>query len=515
MKKILSAVVICVLSLAVLSGCKHTAPKNTDTLVILHTNDTHSHINPEEAGGGALRRMAAIDSIRSKYSNVLLLDAGDAVQGSLYFYLYGGRVEQEVLNIMGVDAGILGNHEFDNGMDSLAMMMSLRNSPLISSNYDMSATPLDGVFVPYVLKEYGAKKIAILGINLDPDGILAAGTYDGLKFLPIIATANALADSLKMEAGVDGVIALTHIGYDPVGLVGDSLLAANSRNIDIIIGGHSHDLIDPSTPAGASRSRVRNLAGREVLVTQTGRYGMNLGKIEIPIDSIGTGRPDYEIIPIDHRFDRYRNAALENLLAPYQRGLDSLMTLWVARTERPLPMRGDEMLNFFSDYVLLRGREIAPNVDLGITNLGSLRTDLPEGPISKGHILNLIPFKNHITVVDMKGSDLIDVFKVMAGTGGNGVSANVRGSYRTENGDSHYVGATIDGAPIDPNRIYRVATNDYLARGGDYMSGFLNSTTVAVSPEVLYDDMLEYFSRFPDNSGVFGGSAEPRWTQVQ
>lgn len=515
MNKILSALTICLLSLTALSACKHSAPKNNDTLVILHTNDTHSHLNPEKAGGGALRRMAAIDSIRNRYSNVLLLDAGDAVQGTLYFYLYGGRVEQEVLNIMGVDAGILGNHEFDNGMDSLAMMMRLRNSPLISSNYVFDGTPLEGLFVPYVVKEFGDKKLAIIGINLDPDGMLAAGNYDGLGFLPIIATANALADSLKLEAGVDGVLALTHIGYDPVGLVGDSLLAANSRNIDIIVGGHSHDLIDPATPQGANRSRVRNLLGREVLVTQTGRYGMNLGKIEIPIDSIGTGRPDYEIIPLDSRFDGYRNPVLENKLASYQHGLDSLMTLWVAHTDRPLPIRCDEMLNYFADYVLLRGKELAPNVDLGITNLGSLRTDLPGGLISKGHILTLLPFKNHITVVDIKGSDLIEVFKVMGSNGGNGVSANVRGTY-SQNGDKkQYVSATIDGIPVNPDRTYRVATNDYLSTGGDYMSGFLNSTTVATSPDFVYDDMLEYFSRFPDNSGLFGGSPESRWNLVR
>ena len=297
------------------------SPKTSEgeKLVILHTNDTHSQIDPLSDGlGGVMRRKAVIDSVRAANQNVLLVDAGDAVQGTLYFYLYGGKVEQEIFNILGVETRILGNHEFDNGIDSLAAVLALSDAEKISTNYHLDNTSLKGMFQPYTIKEYGGKRIGILGINLDPNGIISKGNYDGLEFLPIVATANLAAEKLKKEEKVDAVIALTHIGYNPAGLVGDSVLATNSHDIDIIIGGHSHDTIDPTTEKGARRSRLTNLDGEEVLVVQTGKSGRNLGKIEINLDSLGLGgRPKYELIRIDGRYDGYTDPVLAEKIAGY------------------------------------------------------------------------------------------------------------------------------------------------------------------------------------------------------
>ena len=317
-----------------LVSCKKDAEPNT--LVILHTNDTHSQIEPDSKDiGGVMRRKAVIDSIRAAEKNVLLVDAGDAVQGTLYFYLYGGEVEQEIMNILGVEERILGNHEFDNGIDSLAAMLRLSDAEKLSSNYDLDETPLAGMFQPYSIKEYGGKKIGLIGINLDPEGIITKGNYDGLKFEPIIATANLMAEKLKKEEGVDAVIAISHIGYNPSPLVGDSALAVNSRNIDVIIGGHSHDVIDPKTEQGAARSRLKNLDGEEVLVVQTGKAGRKLGKIEINLDSLGLGgRPRYELIDIDGRYDGKIDPVLQATIGKYKHGVDSLMTLWVGTTDR-------------------------------------------------------------------------------------------------------------------------------------------------------------------------------------
>ena len=196
-------------------GCADKA-HDGEKLVILHTNDTHSQIVPGNDNlGGVMRRKAIIDSVRNAEKNVLLVDAGDAVQGTLYFYLYGGKVEQEVMNILGVEARILGNHEFDNGIDSLAAVLKYSDAEMLSANYDLSQTPLDGRFKPYTIKEYGGKRIGIIGINLDPNGIISPDNFKGLEYLPIVATANLTAEKLKKEEKVDAVIALTHIGYNP------------------------------------------------------------------------------------------------------------------------------------------------------------------------------------------------------------------------------------------------------------------------------------------------------------
>lgn len=497
-----------------LSSCSdHSSTANK--LVILHTNDTHSQIEPGRDGlGGVMRRMAAIDSIRGIYDNVMLVDAGDVVQGTLYFYLYGGEVEQQVLNIMGLDEGILGNHEFDNGIDSLGAVLRLRDRKLISTNYITDNTPLDTLTVPWSVREYGGKKIGIIGINLDPEGIISEGNYNGLGFMPIVATANATAAQLRDEQGVDAVIALTHIGYNPSGLTGDSVLACNSRGIDIIIGGHSHDVIDPATPKGSARSRLTNLDGKEVLIVQTGKSGRNLGKIEINLDSLGLGgRPQYEIIPIDSRFDGKIKPELQALIDRYSPGVDSLMHYWVGRAPEALPDTSNRLLNYFTDFVMKRGSELAPKVDLAIANKGGLRTSLPEGYFSKGQVINMLPFRNFVTVVDVPGNELRNIFEVMSRTQGNGVSANVRASYRRQGDSTVLADATVNGRPIDPARTYRVATIDYLAKGGDYMKGFRAGTTVASSPEVVYDDLIEFITSTPDS--LVQGSPEARWTPVR
>ena len=185
-----------------MGACSQSSESNK--LVILHTNDTHSQIDPDRNDlGGVMRRKAVIDSVRKAEKNVLLIDAGDAVQGTLYFYLYGGKAEQEVLNNLGVDMRILGNHEFDNGIDSLASVLAISNATKLSTNYDLDNTPLAGQFVESEIKEYGDKRVGFIGINLNPEGIISKGNYDGLEFKPIVETANAAARKLREEDKVD------------------------------------------------------------------------------------------------------------------------------------------------------------------------------------------------------------------------------------------------------------------------------------------------------------------------
>ena len=311
------------------------------------------------------------------------------------------------------------------------------------------------------------------------------------------------------------MIALTHIGYNPSPLVGDSALAANSRNIDIIIGGHSHDTIDPATAKGATRSRMTNLDGKEVLVVQAGKAGRKLGKIEINLDSLGLGgRPKYELINIDSRYDGYNDPALSSAIGKYSAGADSLMHLWVGSTDKKLDADNMELLNFFSDYIYDRGKELTGKVDLAIANKGGLRDGLPQGKFSKGHIINMVPFRNYITVIDVKGSDLRGVFDVMAKTDGNGVSHNVEAVYDTIGGRPQYhaTSVLIDGKAIDDSKTYRVATIDYLANGGDYMKGLARGVKVAVSPNAVFDDLLYYFTKGKGKDMPLEGSPESRWS---
>lgn len=384
--------------------------------------------------------------------------------------------------------------------------------PKCSRQTTTSLKPLEGRFKPYTIKEYGGKRIGIIGINLDPNGIISPDNFKGLEYLPIVATANLTAEKLKKEENVDAVIALTHIGYNPAGLIGDSVLATNSRDIDIIIGGHSHDTIDPKTEKGARRSRLKNLEGKEVLVVQTGKAGRNLGKIRINLDSLGIGgRPSYELLPVTDRYDNYNDKKLADYLSKYSAGVDSLMTLWIGSTTHELPASSDELLNYFTDFVFDSASDIVPGVDLAIANKGGLRSGIPAGKFSKGQIINMLPFANYVTVVDVKGSDLADVFDVMANTRGNGVSRNVTAEYDIDDDGAEAENVRINGKPIDHARTYRVATIDYLAKGGDYMTGLTRGNIVAKKNVPVFEDLVEYITKGKGAGRELGGDAQPRW----
>lgn len=190
---------------------------DAEKLVLLHTNDTHSQIDPNDKNlGGIQRRKVIVDSVRAEYPNVLLMDAGDAVQGTLFFTIYGGEVETRMMNELEYDYAILGNHDFDNGVHALAENLEDSDVDWISTNYDFEGSELEGFFKPYDIKEFGDKKVGIIGINLNPKGMISEGNYDGVKYLDAIKAANSTAWHLKHNEKVDAVIALTHVGYDDV-----------------------------------------------------------------------------------------------------------------------------------------------------------------------------------------------------------------------------------------------------------------------------------------------------------
>lgn len=243
-------------------------------LVILHTNDTHSRIEPMPSGdkqypnmGGVINRKAIIDSIRRIEENVLLIDAGDMVQGTPYFNLFHGEIEMEAMNSMGYEVGTIGNHEFDNKLEGMKDMLSRLKYPIVNCNYDFSHTILKDMIKPYVILNKGGLKIGIIGVGIDPKGLIQKDNYGEMKFTPIFETVNKYAKEIRSKC--DLIIALTHIGIES-----DLELAAQSEDIDLIIGGHSHTFMDKP-------SMVKNRNNKSVAVYQAGKNGVFIGKIEI------------------------------------------------------------------------------------------------------------------------------------------------------------------------------------------------------------------------------------------
>lgn len=245
-------------------------------LVILHVNDTHSHIDPQRSGdyegrGGVIEQAAFIDSVRCAEGrrNVLLMHAADYGQGTSYFTELGGNIEIDVMNAMKFDVACLGNHEFDNGIDELARRLKNLKAEVVCANYSFEGTALEGLVRPYAVLKKAGKKIGVIGLLTDIMKVVDRDIAMTLKYMDPAAVVNSYAAFLKNEKDCDMVICLSHLGYGE-----DKELASKTRNVDLIVGGHSHTLLH-------KKQLVRNPDGEEVVVVQNWKWGMNVGYMEV------------------------------------------------------------------------------------------------------------------------------------------------------------------------------------------------------------------------------------------
>lgn len=457
-------------------------------LVILHTNDTHSQIDPTDKGyGGIQRRKVFVDSVRAARPDVLLVDAGDAVQGTLFFTLYGGEVEMKAMNALGYDIAVLGNHDFDNGMEVMARNVGMSDADWLATNYMFDDPAVAALFKPYKIYEYGDKKVGIIGLNLDPEGMIADGNAAGVRYLDAVDAANAAAWWLKNRENVDVVVAVSHLGYENVPSPTDQDVIRNTKNIDVVLGGHSHSLISP----GSGQEWILNVEGDSVLVTQNAKSGEYITEVTIDLDHAGVKRPEFRQVRLGKDYDRQVSRELVDLISPYRDGVDELMGKVIGQSARELPNDRPGLLNFVSDFVDARGSELLGRpVDLALINVGSLRRGLPKGDITQGMIISMQPFSNKILVLELYGKDLIEAMNVYASRGGDGVSGQVKVTF--DPSTHKVVDLSVDGKPVDPDRVYTVATIDYLAGGGDYMVPLKRGTVIAKSGNIVYDDLIKY-----------------------
>lgn len=249
-------------------------------LVVLHTNDTHSTIlplNPNladtmKAGrGGFLRRIAMLKEERRKNPDLLLFDSGDFCQGSPYFTLYKGDVEVGLMNLMGYDAGTIGNHEFDFGLDAMAKMFKNLNYPIVCSNYDFRGTVVEGLVKDYVILKRNGMKIGVFGLSPALSGLVSNDNCVGVKYLDPVKEANRVVDILKKKK-CDVIICISHLGWQDSYKDGDEYLVSGTRGIDLVLGGHSHTYFE-------TLRFVKNLDGKEIPVDQNGKHALFVGKM--------------------------------------------------------------------------------------------------------------------------------------------------------------------------------------------------------------------------------------------
>ncbi len=252
-----------------------------NSLTILHTNDVHSRIDPfpmdggrNQGLGGVAARTDLIKKIRSQEKNVLLLDSGDIFQGTPYFNLYKGEPEMKAMSLMGYDAGTMGNHDFDAGLENFATQLQHGKFPILLCNYDMVGTPMEGKYKPYKIFKKGKLKIGVTGVGIELKGLVPESLYGNTKYLDPVQNANTMASKLKKEEGCDMVICLSHLGYKyKENKLSDIEFAKQSEHIDLILGAHTHTFMDvPET--------YTNKLGSSVLINQVGFAGIILGRLD-------------------------------------------------------------------------------------------------------------------------------------------------------------------------------------------------------------------------------------------
>ncbi len=254
-------------------------------IAIIHTNDLHSRLDPypeddtDYPGMGGFARIAAlINKTRKENQHVLVLDAGDVFQGTPYFNMYGGKPELKLMSKMGYDAAAFGNHEFDNGKDGFLEVLPYADFPFLAANYDFSDTILAGRVKDYTIIRRGDLKIGVYGLGIEMEGLVSQNLYGSTVYMDPIAVAREMEEKLHSHYGCDLIICLSHLGYKyEDDQVSDTCIANETRLTHLIIGGHTHTLLDP--PAV-----LKNKAGKEVWIAQAGYGGAYAGRLNVYVD---------------------------------------------------------------------------------------------------------------------------------------------------------------------------------------------------------------------------------------
>jgi len=493
-------------------------------LTVMHTNDTHAHLD------NIARRAAAIDRIRSEAPNNLLLDSGDVFSGTLYFTQYQGQADLEFMNMLGYDAMALGNHEFDKGPQGLAKFLTgsyaegyrtAPQFPLVNANFDFSSEPalsslaqttvaeegvdlLDGRIYPAVILDVNGEKVGILGLDTeDTEEISSPGNNININDA-FTAAENAVSE--LTNKGINKIIALIHLGWDR-----DLQLAQEVEGIDIIVGGHSHT--EP-----ADYPAVVDAANTPTVVVQAGEHGQLLGRLNVSFDANGNIIQQNGLLLDVTTFAE--DTAVAARLSEYAEPLEEFKNTVVGSTlvlldgvRENVRTKETNLGNLIADAML---EKAAPaGATLAITNGGGIRESIDAGEITLGEVLTVMPYGNTLTVLELNGAQIISALE-------NGVSQVESQAGRfpqvagmefvwdpEQEAGSRIVSVeikTVNGLqPIDPQANYLVATNNYMAGGGDGYDVFVEAASCEELGYVDYEVFLDYLDKHsPVNPQVEG-----------
>jgi 5'-nucleotidase len=491
------------------SNKKPTLDNADKEFIVLFTNDIHSQILPLEDNnmGGALRRKVVIDSIRATHDNVLLVDAGDVVQGTVFFNIFKGEVEMMIMNELGYDIRTLGNHEFDNRMDGLKQMLLWNNhTTTIATNYSFSDSVTASLIQKSAIVPVGDIKVGFVSANTNPNGIIDPTYRQGLSYTDPLELTDHEAQKLKQQ-GADIVIALSHLGLtdeDNRGYTVDTTLVKASQHIDLIIGGHSHTFLH--TPF-----YTPNLNGDSIAILQAGKYGQYLGSAKITLSANSSPTIEYSLIPLSPNLDSKIDSAFANKIDRYTQAVNKTMNKHIGTTLHPMAIGKPEspLGNWVCDALIIFAKQyMNTEADFAIYNTHGIRYPLPQGNITLGHIYQSFPFDNNLSIIKLKGSEVISLFQTIALRGGEAVSNEVRLTIA----DDKATNITINSKAIDPTKTYTIAMPDYVANGGDQMEACLNASSRTDYPLTIRDMIIQHIEQLATQGKALPPSTSGRIT---
>ncbi len=450
----------------------------TETIVILHTNDFHGAVEPEEIQGsgatseegGLVNMVSLIDQLRQEHpGRTLLLDAGDTFQGSYVSNSTEGELVMAAMNVAGYDAWALGNHEFDWGQEPLKARIAEAGFPALAANVfdETTGKPWDAV-QPYTIVEVGRIRAGILGLTYpDTPAINRPENVAGLEFRQAEETVRRYLPDLQQQAEL--IIVLSHLGHD-----GDLALAKAVDGVDVIVGGHSHMFIQSP----------RNI--NDTLIVQAGAKGQVVGRLELTLN-VDTGEVvDYVsskvLVPVTGNL-AVVNQEVRDLVDAALAEAEETINMPIGETAVALQPEstGEFALgNLVVDAMLACDLDGQP-ADIAMHNNGGIRAALPKGPVSFGQLYAVLPFDNQLMALDLTGEQVLRILEhSVSGSPGKMLVAGMtfRFDMSRPAGD-RIVEAMVGGEPLDPARSYRVITIDYLASGGDGQETFLEGMNPA------------------------------------
>lgn len=430
-------------------------------LVILHTNDTHARILESKNDGMGFAKLATeIAQIRAANPNVLLLDAGDTLHGQTFATLTKGENIIKLMNLLKYDAMTPGNHDFNYDQNQLVALSAKMSFPLLSSNVKKSdGTPL---FTPSVIKEIGGLKVGLFALSTPETAYKThPNNVAGLTFADPVAEAKAMVAELQDKTDV--IVCLSHLGLDEGSEFTSKKVAEAVPGIDVIVDGHSHTVLKEGLKVGTT------------LIGQTGDYDKNLGIIEITVSGGKVSDSKASLFTKEQGAALTPDPAMTALIADLDKSNKAITDVKVGSTavvldgERGKVRRGETNLGNLITAAMLD----ATGADVAFTNGGGIRASIDAGDITKGEIITVLPFGNYVVVKNVTGQDLLDALELGVGKypEENGPFPHVAGITFTfdagKPAGTRILSATAKGSPIDPKATYVLATNDFMAAGGD------------------------------------------------